>query len=139
MKRVLIAALLLAAPALHAQDPAPAEPDSAVREARAARTYPLETVDVRPVPLNMEGFTRALHRLYPPELRSVGVEGTVLVEMVVNERGLVEDVTIVRSAHPQLDAASLLVIHDLRFRPGQVGGRPVRTRLMLPIQWTVND
>ena len=38
-----------------------------------------------------------------------------------------------------LDAASLLVIHDLRFRPGQVGGRPVRTRLMLPIQWTVND
>ena len=63
MKRVLIAAVLLAAPALHAQDPASTEADSAVRPAQTARTYPLSTVDVRPVPLDMEGFTRALHRL----------------------------------------------------------------------------
>lgn len=143
MKRVLIAALLLSAPTLHAQTPAPAAADDGVRAVAASaekvRTYDLTDVDTRPVPLNMEAFAAALRQLYPPELRDARVQGTVYVQMVVTEQGRVEEVEIIRTADSRLNAASLKAIDSLRFQPGRVGGQVVRTRLTLPIQWTVSD
>ncbi|HEX6038735.1 energy transducer TonB [Longimicrobium sp.] len=143
MKRVLIAALLLSAPTLRAQTPAPAASGDVARAAAASaekpRTYDLTEVDVRPVPLNMEAFAAALRHLYPPELRDARVQGTVYVQMVVTEQGRVEEVEIIRTADSRLNAASLKVIDSLRFQPGRVGGQAVRTRLTLPIQWSVSD
>lgn len=77
---------------------------------------------------------------YPiPELRR-GVEGTVLLEILVDEQGLPIEVTIKRSSgHRRLDAAARKhVLAHWRFRPAMRDGVAVRAIGLLPIDYRLH-
>jgi protein TonB len=72
--------------------------------------------------------TRQASPRYPDALRSVGVQGTVQVTFVVGTNGRVEPGTIKVSSTPHrlFSEAVRSALLDMRFRPAEVGGRPVR-------------
>jgi TonB family protein len=119
-------------------EPGTSAPEAA-REAIAAGGKPsaheLSEVDLPPRPTNLPAFYRELSRVYPPDLRSAGVTATVQVRCVVTERGEVESATVTRSSDARFDAPTIEAMQILRFRPGQIGGHPVRTWVDLPIAW----
>ena len=61
---------------------------------------------------------------YPVAASSAGVQGEVVVEAVVGRDGGVVDTRVV-SGPPMLRAAALDGVQRWRYRPYEVGGRPI--------------
>lgn len=77
--------------------------------------------------------------VYPEEARDKGLEGTVVVEFVVNQKGLVSDVKILRGLGP-LDEAALDVVRGLpTFSPGTENGKAVNVKYALPIRFSLSE
>jgi protein TonB len=72
--------------------------------------------------------TRAAQPRYPDALRSVNVEGTVEATFIVGANGRVEpgSIKIISTPHKLFADAVRNALLDTRFRPAEVGGRPVR-------------
>jgi len=62
---------------------------------------------------------------YTDEARRTGVEGTVILDIVVGEDGLVRDVTIVQDLAAGLGEAAVRSLKSCRFTPGERDGKPV--------------
>lgn len=74
-------------------------------------------------------------RAYPPQLRRAGIGGVVQLELTVDKTGKVEknSVEVVVAAAPVLGEAAKSVAERLEFRPAEVNGAPVRTRVLIPL------
>lgn len=77
--------------------------------------------------------------VYPAALRLNKTEGEALVEFVVDPTGLVRDSHVVRSTHPGFAELSVAAVRTWRFEPGYKGGRPVYTRMQIPIRFQLSD
>lgn len=86
-----------------------------------ARWHTARQVDRRP-----ELMTPILP-VYPKEARSRGIEGSVVVEVHIDETGRVRDIQILKADPPGVfDAAVLEAYGQARYRPALLDGRPVR-------------
>jgi protein TonB len=85
---------------------------------------PRKIVDVRPV--------------YPPIAQSARIEGIVILEAVINERGLVERVKVLRSV-PLLDAAAVEAVGQWRYTPTLLNGSPVSVLMTITLNFTLRD
>jgi protein TonB len=77
---------------------------------------------------------------YPSVLREAGVEGSVVVQFVVDTLGRAElgSISVVRSDHAFFSSAVKRALESMRFIPAEVGGRKVPQRVMQPFQFTLN-
>lgn len=66
---------------------------------------------------------------YPDEARRLGIQGKVVLEVVVDEEGGVSRVRVLKGLHPLLDSAAVQAARGLRFSPARVGGRPVSVKI----------
>ncbi|HEY0079058.1 MAG TPA: cytochrome c oxidase assembly factor Coa1 family protein [Pyrinomonadaceae bacterium] len=62
---------------------------------------------------------------YPPVARAVKAQGTVTVQVTIDEEGRVVSANAV-SGHPLLQAAAVAAARQARFSPTQLSGQPVR-------------
>ena len=76
--------------------------------------------------------------LYPEAARKLRQEGTVLLEAVITSSGLVEDVRIVGSAGPLLDAAAVSAVRRWRYRAATLNGRSVAVFLTVKVRFGLN-
>ena len=77
--------------------------------------------------------------IYPEPAREKGIEGKVYVQFVVEEDGSITNVKIMRSVNKWLDAEAFRVIKSMpKWNPGTQNGKPVRTTMMLPINFKIN-
>ncbi len=75
---------------------------------------------------------------YPEEARLKEISGKVVVRFVVNQRGYVEDVEIIKSAHPLLDKEAIRVVKSSpRWKPGKHMGRHVKVQFVFPITFVL--
>lgn len=66
---------------------------------------------------------------YPTELQAQGITGEVELDLLIDETGAVESLTLVRPLHPVLDSLSMQAAKQLQFVAGHVGGEPVAVTL----------
>ena len=76
---------------------------------------------------------------YPRLLQQAGIEGSVLLSAIVGVDGKIEagSVEILESTNEAFELPSKSLLERSLFRPGKVDGEPVRTRINLPIQFTL--
>lgn len=76
---------------------------------------------------------------YPKQAQRMQIEGTVLVRFVVNTDGSIQDVEVVRSVDPILDAAATeVVLNSPAWTAARHHGKPVRFRMTIPIKFKLN-
>ena len=68
----------------------------------------------------------------PADARAAGVAGSVLCEIVIDEKGRVTDAKVVNSV-PMLDQAALTAVKTWRFTPSTLAGRAVPVRLQVEV------
>lgn len=69
-----------------------------------------------------------------PKTAIKGEQGRVIVSFVINKRGKVDDVKLIRSVSPELDAEAVRVIQDMPdWIPGKQRGKAVNVRYTIPI------
>lgn len=77
---------------------------------------------------------------YPDEALERGLEGTVVLRLVVTEDGRTEDVHIYRSCgYILLDSAAVRTAETFVFSPAVVHDRTTRSRIMLPLEFKLSD
>jgi protein TonB len=73
---------------------------------------------------------------YPTQARRMGVEGNVILVFVVNTDGSIQDVEVLRGIGGGCDEEAIRVVSGApKWEPGKQRGRPVRTRMRLPIRF----
>lgn len=87
------------------------------------------------------GGTEAIYKYltYPELARKAGLEGLVVVQIVVETDGRPTDPQVVRSPGAILDDAAVRAVMQLRFKPGMQRGKPVRVRFALPVRFRLSD
>jgi periplasmic protein TonB len=72
--------------------------------------------------------------VYPEEALRAGLEGLVVLEAVVDERGRVGDkITVVRRLGHGFDEAAVAAVRQWRFRPATRNGKPIKVRRIFPL------
>jgi len=72
---------------------------------------------------------------YPRVALQSGVEGNVVVQVVVNADGSPENPQVVRSASPLLEQSAIDAVMAQQFEPGKQRGRAVRTVITIPVKF----
>lgn len=70
--------------------------------------------------------------VYPEKARLAGIEGRVIVQFVVNEKGEVENPKVIRGIGGGCDEEAVRVAKMAKFKPGRQRGVPVRVQYTLP-------
>lgn len=70
---------------------------------------------------------------YPERARKAGIEGKVIIQFIVNEKGEVENPRVIRGIGGGCDEEALRVVKQAHFKPGKQRGTPVRVQYSLPI------
>lgn len=70
---------------------------------------------------------------YPDMARKAGIEGRVIVQFIVNEKGEVENPRVIRGIGGGCDEEALRAVRQVKFRPGRQRGQPVRVQYSLPV------
>ena len=76
--------------------------------------------------------------LYPETARKLRQAGTVVLEAVITSAGTVDEVRVVASAGPLLDAAALSAVRSWRYRPATLNGRAVAVFLAVKVRFALN-
>ncbi|MFW5973725.1 MAG: energy transducer TonB [Bacteroidota bacterium] len=87
------------------------------------------------------GGTARLHEIvrYPDLARQAGVEGLVVVKVVVEPDGSPSNPEVIRSAGNLLDTAAVEAVMKLSFTPGKQRGQPVRVSFAVPVRFRLRD
>lgn len=76
--------------------------------------------------------------VYPQLAREAGVEGTVMVHLLVDKTGVVRDVRVVKSI-PMLDVAAVECVRRWRFKPALSNDRPIAVWVAAPVRFALAD
>lgn len=70
---------------------------------------------------------------YPKIAREAGIEGTVIVQAVIDTSGIARDLIVLRGVDEMLDLAALAAIVSINWNPAQKAGEPVAVKISVPI------
>jgi TonB family protein len=86
------------------------------------------------------GTYLANHIQYPDYDREKGVQGTVIIEFVVEKDGALSDIKVKKAVTPSLDRSALNVLkHSPKWVPGTMFGRPARVSYSVPVSFSLTD
>ena len=114
--------------------PPPAAPEA--REAKARRA--IEPVYVHddiqpPVPASDNPLPE-----YPKQARRKGLEGLVVLKVIIDERGRVTHIQVVEGDEPFL-AAALAVVERWKYAPARVDGRPAAVYRLIKVPFRLTS
>ncbi|MGE5431769.1 MAG: energy transducer TonB [Syntrophomonadaceae bacterium] len=94
----------------------------------------LAFAEVMPEPV---GGLPAIYKkiVYPSIAKSAGLEGKIYVLIMIDEKGGVDDVKVVKGLGGGCEEAAISAIKSTKFTPGKNGGVPVKVKLSLPISF----
>jgi len=108
--------------------------NSAAAYAAGTAATPTTAADLAmPVP------TRKVDPKYPPELIEQNVQGEVVLYGVVRADGTVNNIQVVRSLDPQLDANAKSAFAQWKFSPASKAGTPVDLQVIAHIPFKIRD
>lgn len=82
----------------------------------------------------MKWLTKTLQ--YPSSAQRMKVQGTCVVQFIVNTDGSISDIKVKKSLSKLCDAEALRALYKMpKWKPGKMGGKPVRTQFVIPIEF----
>jgi periplasmic protein TonB len=75
---------------------------------------------------------------YPEAARKARMEGVVILEAIITANGNVEEVKVLKSMNPLLDAAATRAVQQWKYRPATLNGRAVRVYLTVTVTFNLH-
>jgi periplasmic protein TonB len=112
-----------------ANDPAQVKPYKAEHYAPASQVNELPSVECEP---------HSLRSFYPDAARKRGIEGDVVLRLLIDADGSLAKVEVIGDPGAGLGAAGERAIRQCRFRGGRVGGQPVATTITYTLHFILD-
>lgn len=74
---------------------------------------------------------------YTEIAKRIGLEGTVYIEAIIDEKGNVIESKIIKKIGGGLDQEALNAVASTKFHPGFQRGKPVKVRITIPIKFVL--
>jgi TonB family protein len=74
---------------------------------------------------------------YPESGRVLGIQGVVLLEALISDKGEVIAVEVARSLHPDMDRAALQAVRAWKFEPARRDGQAIYVTARIPIRFVL--
>jgi protein TonB len=71
----------------------------------------------------------------PPPYRRDAVSGTVGLKALVSSKGVVAEVTVVKSLSSAMDQEAIKAVRQWRYRPATLAGQPVAVWLTITVSY----
>ena len=94
-------------------------------------------VDEEPVPVNINEIAKLMG--YPAVARQAGIQGNVIVRILVNKNGTYKKHKVIKDPHPILTEAVEKHLDKLKFTPAIQGGRPIQFWVNVPFDFHLID
>ena len=94
-----------------------------------------EDADSLPIPTDeflvtqMPEISQEYRVPYPPEARKKGIQGAVVMDLLIDAIGRVREATLVQGPEESLSQAALGAIKNFQFKPARIQDRPVAVRI----------
>jgi protein TonB len=75
---------------------------------------------------------------YPPLARQTHIQGTVIVDAIIDEKGNVVQARAV-SGHPLLIDAALKAVLQWKYEPTSLNGQPISVELQVQVHFNLNS
>lgn len=114
------------------------EQASQIEIVKAAET-PFGTGAARPCDdgFEMPRLVREVPPQYTGRAMRERIQGKVITQIVVDTDGSVAEARVVRTLHPDLDAAALHAVRQWKFKPGKTFGSAVRSLVEVELTFTL--
>lgn len=93
---------------------------------------PLRAPEQAPLPKKV----KHVQPVYPPEALAQGIRGIVILDVVVDTKGDVTSVSVIRSV-PGLDEAAIAAATQWKYEPVRVDGKPVEVVYSIPLTFSL--
>ena len=115
-------------------------PEGRGRPAQRPPPSPVETVETTPLAgvSQLPVLVGDVKANYPDKLKRQGIEGRVVLSIVVGPDGRVKRVKLVSPLHPQLDASARRAARRLRFKPARVRGESVAVTIPYTFHFVID-
>ncbi len=115
------------------------DPEKDVRLAAAWALAHLRVAESGEEAVAYDEAPRLMHQTkptFPYELRQRGIQGVVMVEFVIDERGLVAHAEV-RESIPGLDDPAVACVKEWRFAPAKWGGKSIPAGAQAPVTFRI--
>jgi protein TonB len=133
MRLTAFAAGLLALACAANRKPAAQRPCAASSSGTSSVVYDTSQVHTKPILATIPQLS------YPDRARSEGRQGRVVIAFIINADGRPEpsSVAVLTSLDFDLDRAAADWVRAATFEPACLGGRPVRVRIRMPVDFRI--
>ncbi len=83
-------------------------------------------------------FETKVEPVYPEQARRAGIQGTVQLEIWLDERGRARKIRVLSSPGHGLDRAAIVAAARSRFTPGLINGKPVPVKITVPYRFVLD-
>lgn len=77
--------------------------------------------------------------VYPETARKAEIQGIVVVQFIVNEKGEIENPRVIRGIGGGCDEEAIRVTKMAKFKPGKQRGEPVRVQYSMPFRFILKN
>jgi TonB family protein len=88
--------------------------------------------------LGMGILLRKTQPFYPPDAKTAGISGKVVLEATMSKTGEVKDIRVV-SGHTMLQQASIDAVRTWRYRPYMRDGVPIEAKITVNVVFTLGE
>jgi protein TonB len=74
---------------------------------------------------------------YPLSLKRAGIQGSAVIQFIVDTAGDVHDAVAVRSTHREFETPAIETVMKSKFRPGKKGNAVVNTRMEQEVEFSL--
>jgi TonB family protein len=117
-----IAAAVLGAPRVHAQNGGPNE-----------------TPSRQPKLTKVPKLVQFVEAVYPESEKAAGTTASVILQIAITDKGTVEDAAVLQSAGPAFDAAALEAVKKFIFEPAEVDDKPAPVKITYKYDFVINE
>lgn len=100
-----------------------------------------DDVDSLPIPADeflitsMPKVLNEIRPVYPEEMKKKGIEGNVVMDILIDQNGKVRDVKVIKSLGPEFDQAAMEAMTKFEFRPAQINKKNVPVKIKYSIKF----
>jgi protein TonB len=83
-------------------------------------------------------LVKACDPVYPELAKQAGLEGMVLLRLLISRKGRVLDAEVIKSdVTPAMEKAAIAAARNSRFKPAKYRNRPVKAHMVFPVNFTI--
>ncbi|MCI0442776.1 energy transducer TonB, partial [bacterium] len=98
---------------------------------------PIDEKEFRTLGVELPVLIRRIQPDYPKLALAARIQGTVVLRALISRTGDVQNVTILKTAHPLLNQSAIEAVSQWQYKPATLGSKPIAVFFQVTVVFTI--